>query len=77
MPNKYHMCKAEEKTSDHILLHCLKAHILWQLIFALFDIQWVMHSSMRGILFSWGDSFVGKKRKKAWKVVPLCLFWSI
>ena len=36
-----------------------------------------MHSSMRGVLFSWGDSLVGKKSKKAWKVAPLYLFWSI
>ena len=52
MPNRYYMCKEEEETSDHILLHCPKACILWQLIFALFGVQWVMHSSVRGLLLS-------------------------
>ena len=67
------MCKEEEETSDHILLHCLKAHILWQLIFVLFDVQWVMHSSERGLLLSWGISCVRRKRKKDWKFASLCL----
>ena len=77
MLNRYYMCKEEEETSDHILFHCPKARILWQLIFALFGVQWVMHSSVRGLLLSWGDFLVGRKRKKAWKVALLCLFWSI
>ena len=77
MFNRCYLCKVEKETGDSILLHCPKACMLWQLIFALFDVQWVMHSSMRGVLFSWGDSLVGKKSKKAWKVAPLYLFWSI
>ena len=35
-----------------------------------------MHSSVRGVLLSWNGVPVGKKRKKAWKVAPLCIFWS-
>ena len=26
---------------------------------------------------SWHGSFVGKKRNKAWKVAPLCIFWAL
>ena len=48
MLNRCYMCKAKEETNDHILLHCLKARMLWQLIFALFDMQWVIHSFVRG-----------------------------
>ena len=36
-----------------------------------------MNSSVRGLLLSGGGSFVGRKSKKAWKVAPLCLFWTI
>ena len=36
-----------------------------------------MHSFVRGVLLSWNRVLVGKKRKKAWKVAPLCIFWSI
>ena len=71
------MCKEKEETSDHILLYCLNAHIMWQLIFALFCVQWMMHSSVRGLLLSWGGFFIGRKRKKAWKVAPLYLFGTI
>ena len=58
------MCKAEKETGDHVLLHCMEAHILWQLIFALFDEQWVMHTKVRRMLLSWGGCFVGKKKKE-------------
>ena len=30
-----------------------------------------------GNLLGWRGSFVGKKRKVAWQVRPLCLFWVI
>ena len=29
------------------------------------------------MLLSWNGVLVGKKRKKVWKVTPLCIFWSI
>ena len=77
MPNRCFLCKTEEEMRDHVPLHCPKACILWQLVFALFNVQWVMHSLMRGMLLSWSHSFVGKKRKMTWKVAPLCLFWFI
>ena len=77
MPNRCYMCKEEEEMGIHILLHCLTAHILWQLIFALFGVHWVMHSSVRGLLLNWGGFPIGRKREKAWKVALLCLFWSI
>ena len=47
MSNRCYMCKVEEETGDYIHLHCSKAFILWQLIFVLFDVQWVMHSSLK------------------------------
>ena len=52
MPNKCYMYKVEEETGGHILLHCPKTHILLQLIFSLFDVQWMMHSSVREMLLS-------------------------
>ena len=64
MPNRCYMCEVEEETSDHIVLHCPKARMLWQLVFYFFNVQWVMHSLVRGVLLSWGDSLVGKKIKE-------------
>ena len=47
MLNRYYMCK-EEETSDHILFHCLKARILWQLIFCF-------------IWYAVGDALLGER----------------
>ena len=46
-------------------------------MFALFGVSWVLSSSVRETLLAWHDSCVGMKRKKAWGVAPLCLFWTI
>ena len=64
MPNRCHMCKVEEESTDHLLLHCHKAGILWQLVFSLFGVVQVMHFIVRGSLLSWRGSFMGKKQKK-------------
>ena len=74
IPNRCYLCKEEKETCDHILIHCLKARLLWNLIFALFGIQWVLSCSIREVLLSWHRSFVGKNGKKAWKAAPLCMF---
>ena len=77
MSNKCYICKAEEEMGDHLFWHSLKASTLWQLVCAIFHIQWVMHSSVKRVLLSWNGVPVSKKKKKAWKVTPLCIFWSI
>ena len=77
IPNRFFLCKYKEKTTDHLLLFCEKARMLWLLIFSLFGVQWVMHSSVKRNLLGWYGSFVGKKREKAWKTAPLCLMWTI
>ena len=77
IPNRCYLCKNEEETTYHLLLFCEKARMLWLLIFSLFGVQWMMHSSVRRNLLGWHGSFVGKKREKAWRATPLCLLWII
>ena len=60
---------------DHLLLHCSKTRVLWELLFSLFDANWIMSGSMRDMLLGWKGTFVGKKRKKVWQAAP-CLFWT-
>ena len=74
--NRYALCK-ELETIDHILLHCDKTRVLWQLVFSSFGIQWVIFEMIRETLLGWPNSFVGRRRVKAWKVAPLCIFWTI
>ena len=37
----------------------------------------MLSCSIREVFLSWHGSFVGKKRKKAWKAAPLCMFWVL
>ena len=77
MPNRCFLCKDEEETYNHLFLLCNKASLLWNMIFSLFDVQWVMHFTVRGNLLGWNDAFVGKRRVKAWRAAPLCLLWTL
>ena len=47
MLNRCYLCKVEEETSDHLILFCKKDTMLWSLLFSLFDVQWVLHSSIK------------------------------
>ena len=39
--------------------------------------MWVLLLLARDTLLGWHESFVGKKCRKPWMKVPLCLFWSV
>ncbi|RVW79607.1 hypothetical protein CK203_049974 [Vitis vinifera] len=43
------LCKGEEEPCGHILLHCSKAILLWQLVFSVFGSVWVLHSLVKAI----------------------------
>ena len=75
--NRCFLCLNEEESVDHILLHCDRTRLLWHLLFSLFGESWVLSSLVREALLGWHGVFVGKKRKKAWRVTPSCFFWTI
>ena len=57
-----------EESIDHLLLHCEKTRVLWELLFVLFRVPWVLSSSpIRDTLLGWHGFFVGKKGKKVWQ----------
>ena len=39
--------------------------------------EWVLSSTVKETLLRWHGAFVGKIRKKAWQMAPLCIFWSV
>ena len=77
LTNRCFFYLAEEESTNHILIHCTKTRVLWELLFALFGVTWVLPCSVMETLLGWFGSFVGKKRKKTWKLAPLCLFWMV
>ena len=36
------MCKRTRETVDHLLLYCSIARELWDMVFVLFEVQWVI-----------------------------------
>ena len=54
----------EEESIDHILIQCSKARGLWELLFALFGVNWVLPSLVRDTLIEWKGFILGKKRRK-------------
>ena len=59
------------------MLHCPMVSPLWDLFFSLIGFFWVFPKTVKDALISWKGSFVGKKRRKIWKSVPLCIFWTV
>ena len=77
LANRCFLCHEKEETIDRLLLHCTKTRVIWDLLFTLFRVSWVLPSSVRETLLSWHGSFVGKKRKKVWRAAPLYIFWTV
>ncbi|KAJ9671525.1 hypothetical protein PVL29_025297 [Vitis rotundifolia] len=77
LPNRCFLCGCEEESVNHILLHCTVVRVLWEIALALFGAQWVFPERVKEVLDSWRGPFVGKKRKKIWTSIPLCIFWTI
>jgi hypothetical protein len=50
------MCKVDAESVDHLLLHCPYAKELWDMIFALFGIHWVMPKRVIDVFNCWQGS---------------------
>ena len=77
LANRCSLCCAEEETINHILVHCSKAKVLWDLVLSLFGVNWVLPFTVRDTLLGWCASFKDKKHRKVWWVAPLCLFLTV
>ena len=72
-----YMCKKNAETADHLLIHCDVASELWSCVFSIFEVQWVRSGTVRELLESWSQTTCRRSQRLAWRVVPLCLCWSI
>ncbi len=72
-----YMCKASGESTDHLLLHCPIATELWNLIFSLFGLQWVMPKGVMELLACW---WVGKGKSQIqalWNSIPHGICWVL
>ncbi|RVW34760.1 LINE-1 reverse transcriptase-like [Vitis vinifera] len=74
LANRCFLCLTEAETVDHLLLHCVMTRTLWNLLFSLFGVEWVLSGTVKETLLGWHGAFVGKIRKKAWQMAPLYIF---
>ena len=74
LPNYCFLCGCEEKTVNHILIHCTVVRVLWDIVLILFGVQWVFPETVKEVLFSWRGSFVGKKGKRFGNLFRCTLF---
>ena len=51
--------------------------VLWGMVLSLFGAQWVFSETVKEAVISWKGSFVGKKRNKIWRSIPLFIFWTV
>ncbi|RVW93977.1 Retrovirus-related Pol polyprotein from transposon RE1 [Vitis vinifera] len=61
LANRCFLCLENEETIDHLLLHCSRTRVLWDLLFTILGVSWVLPCSVKETLLSWHGSFVGKK----------------
>ena len=71
------MCKCNSETVDHLFLHCSIAMELWDMVFGLFGISWVMPMVVVELLAYWQGRFGRHRNGYIWIIVPHCLMWFI
>ena len=74
--NWCYLCRCEEETMDHLLIHCKYAHTLWSEVLRLFGVQWVMPKNVVSLLSAWWN-WLGSHTSNVWNMVPTCLMWLI
>ena len=71
------MCKCSNETVDHLFFHCLVALEMWDMVFGLFGVCWVMPMSVVELFACWQGRFGRHRNGDIWMVVPHCLMWCI
>jgi hypothetical protein len=71
------MCKADGESIDHLLLHCVYAKELWDLVLAMFGMCWVMPGSVRELLAAWQGKMGKHPKHIIWRAAPHCVMWCL
>jgi hypothetical protein len=71
------MCKDHGESVNHLLLHCSVAQELWELIFSMFGVAWVMPRGVVDLLSCWSIKSGKTESAAIWKTIPHVLMWCI
>ena len=71
------MCKCKSEIVDHLFLHCPVAPELWDMVFGLFGVCWVMPMFVVELFACWQGQFGRHRNGDIWMVVLHCLMWCI
>ena len=52
LANRCYLCEEEEETLNHLLVHCSKVKMLWELILAIVGFGWIFPFSVRQVLLA-------------------------
>ena len=77
LANRCFLYEEGEESIDHLLIHCPRAKMPWELFLVIVGSSWVFPQMVRQTLLVWQSANVGKKRKRIWMETPLCLFWTV
>ena len=64
------MCMRDGETTNHLLLHCPVARVLWYMMLALFRVHWLMPSGVKELLATWMGKFSRHKYVVIWSMIP-------
>ena len=68
------LCRCDEETVDHLLLHCKFVHTLWSEVLSFFGVQLVMPKTVVSLLSTWWN-WLGNQSSNVWNMVLACLMW--
>lgn len=71
------MCMKSGKSVDHLLLHCEMANALWNAIFNLERLAWVMPNRVIDLFVYWKGKFDRLENAAMWKMVSSYLMWCL
>ena len=77
LANRHFLYEEDEETIDHLLVHCKKVRMLWDIFLLIVETSWVFPGSIIQTLLTWQGALVGKKSKNIWLGAPFCLFWTL
>jgi hypothetical protein len=61
------MCKKNEESIDHLLLHYDVARAVWSFFYSLFGVEWVMPRRVLDLLRGWDTSLGHGQNQQIWK----------